>query len=367
MTPEEGLWLRLHMTRGLGRVGLLRLMEAFGSPGEILAASPVQWRVRAGVKEGLARAVPPEGSPELAKTRRELDALGVRLVPLCDRESYPPLLRAIPDPPALLYLRGELPGSESLAVVGARKGSEAGRRLTEAVCSELAARGVCIVSGLARGIDTAAHRGALAGGGTTAAVLGCGIDRIYPPENEPLFRRILDEGGAIVSEYPPGTEPLAGHFPGRNRIISGLSRGTLIVEAAEKSGSLITADFALEQGREVFAVPGAVHSPTSGGVNRLLKDGAHLVTGVDDILCVLWPRLPSPAARRQEDELAATLPEAERKVFFSLEEQPLHIDELARKCALTPMDLSAILLHLELRGVVSILPGMRYVRSNTSF
>lgn len=365
MTPEEKGWLRLHLTRGLGRVGMLRLMEAFGALEAIFAAGPREWRERAGVRESLARAVPSPDDPEFLKTRRELEDLGVRLIPLTDHDRYPPLLRAIPDPPALLYLRGELPGAEALAVVGARRASEPGRRLTEAVCSDLASRGIAIVSGLARGIDTAAHRGALAAGGCTVAVLGCGIDQIYPPENARLLKQILDGGGGVLSEYPPGTPPLAGHFPGRNRIISGLCRGALVVEAAEESGSLITADFALEQGREVFAVPGAVHLPTSGGVNRLLKDGAHLVTGADDILAVLWPRLPSPALRRAEDELAATLSETERKVYFSLSEEPLHVDDLVRKCALTPMDLSAILLHLELRGAVSVLPGMRYVRSHS--
>ena len=218
-----------------------------------------------------------------------------------------------------------------------------------------------MVSGLARGIDTAAHRGALAGGGKTVAILGCGIDRVYPPENLRLFHNI-EENGAIVSEYPPGTPPLPGHFPGRNRIISGMCRGVLVVEAAEGSGSLITADFALEQGREVFAVPGQVRAPTAGGVNGLLKDGARLVTEARDIMEVLWPDIPSVAVRRHEETLAATLSGDALTLFLHLGQEPLHIDELARKCGLTPMEVSAILLTLELQGGAEQLPGMRFIR-----
>jgi DNA processing protein len=193
------------------------------------------------------------------------------------------------------------------------------------------------------------------------AVLGCGIDRIYPPENSRLFLRILDKG-AILSEYPPGTPPMAGHFPGRNRIISGLCRGVLVVEAAARSGSLITADFALDQGREVFAIPGPVRDAGSQGVNRLLKDGACLVTESADILQALWPHLPSPCERQQEDALAGTLSPDALQVYRQVGNEPLHVDDLVRKCALTPMEVSAILLHLELANGVEQLPGMRYVR-----
>ncbi len=192
-------------------------------------------------------------------------------------------------------------------------------------------------------------------------MLGCRIDQVYPPENRRLFQRIAEEG-ALLSEYPPGTAPLAGHFPARNRIISGLAQGVLIVEAAEGSGSLITADFALEQGREVFAVPGPVYAETSGGVNRLLKEGAHLVTGPADILEVLWPGTPSRGQRQKEDSLLEKLSGTALNVYRNLGREPLHIDELARKTGLTPMELSAILLHLELQGGVEQLPGMRYLR-----
>ncbi|ALC15518.1 DNA protecting protein DprA [Desulfuromonas soudanensis] len=362
MTKDELGWLRLHLTPGLGRAGLLRLQEAFGSPGEILDAGPSAWRDRAGIRPAVASALPKEDAPLFVEAAERLRRLAVRIIPLGDETRYPSLLRKIHDPPALLYLRGTLPPGDALAVVGARRASPAGQRLTFELCRELASRGIAVVSGLARGIDTAAHQGALAGGGPTVGVLGCGIDRIYPPENADLFNRVAAEG-AVISEYPPDTPPLPGHFPGRNRIISGLCRGVLVVEAALGSGSLITVDFALEQGREVFAVPGPVYAPASEGVNRLLKEGAHLVTEVGDILEVLWPALPSAAARTREDAFAATLSGKPLELYRNLEEIPLHIDDLARKSALTPMEVSAILLHLELQGGVEQLPGARFIRN----
>jgi len=362
MTEEERGWLRLHLTRGLGRAGLIRLMDAFGSLESILAAPAALWRVRANIRETVAADFPTDNDPRLTAAVKILDQAGARIVPLWDEDRYPPLLREIHDPPALIYLRGTLPDGEALAVVGARRASPAGRQLTLETCRELASRGIAIVSGLARGIDTAAHQGALEGEGPTVAVLGCGIDHVYPPENSRIFQRIIEQG-AIISEYPPGTPPLPGHFPARNRIISGLCRGVLIVEAAERSGSLITADFALEQGREVFAVPGAVFATTSQGVNRLLKDGARLVTEARDILEVLWPQIPSRSVSRREDAFAESLAADALRVYRLLGENPLHVDELARTSGLTPMEVSAILLHLELQGGAEQLPGMRFART----
>lgn len=360
MTAEETAWLRLQLVPGLGRKRLLRLLEVFASA-EAILADPAAWHRRAGIEPTLAAGIPGPDDPRLARACIDLEELGAGLLPYSDPE-YPPLLRSIPDPPALLYRRGKLPPGETLAVVGSRRASDAGRRLTFELCAELAAREITIVSGLARGIDTAAHLGALEGGGVSVGVLGCGIDRIYPPENERLFFRLL-ERGAILSEYPLGTPPLSGHFPGRNRIISGLSRGVLIVEAAQGSGSLITAEFALEQGREVFAIPGSVVSPVSRGVNQLLKDGAHLVTGVDDILSVLWPQARPRQERQREEAFAETLGGNARRLYDCLEETPVHIDYLVRKSGLTPMEVSAILLHLELREGVEVLPGQRFIRS----
>jgi DNA processing protein len=356
-------WLRLHLTRGLGRRGLIRLIEAFGSPAAALAATPQGWQERAGIRPSVAgnRPAIDDPTPQLAAER--LAHLGAQIVSLWDDAAYPPLLRHIHDPPALLYLRGRLPEGDAVAVVGARRATPPGCRFTEEICRILASHGLAVVSGLARGIDTAAHRGALAVGGPTVGVLGCGIDQVYPPENDCLVQQML-ENGAILSEYPPGTLPLAGHFPGRNRIISGLCRGVLVVEAAEGSGSLITVDFALEQGREVFAVPGPVHGTTSSGVNRLLKEGAHLVTDAADILAVLAPGTTVRPTLRKEDPFAAGLDAKSRRVYQELGATPLHIDELTGKSGLTPMEVSTILLDLELQGGVEQLPGMRYIRSH---
>jgi DNA processing protein len=360
VTSEEKDWLRLHLTRGLGRTGIIQLMQAFGSVREILTAGPKAWTERAGIRAAVAVELPGENAPRLEAACRSLETIQAGIVSLWD-ERYPCLLRKIHDPPALLYVRGRIPGEESLAVVGARKASHAARSLTAEICTELAGRDITIVSGLARGIDSAAHQGALDGGGSTVGVLGCGIDLIYPSENARLFQQAA-ERGAVISEYPPGTPPLSGHFPGRNRIISGMSRGVLVVEAAEGSGSLITVDFALEQGREVFAVPGPVYAPTSAGVNRLLKEGAHVVTEARDILEILWPQIPPREVRHREDSFAAALPDAARDIYLHLGDEPLHVDDLVQKSGLTPMDVSAILLHLELRGGVEQLPGMRFVR-----
>ncbi|MEZ4601502.1 MAG: DNA-processing protein DprA [Syntrophotaleaceae bacterium] len=362
MTREELAWLRIHLTNGLGRTGLIRLMETFGGPEAILAAEPVTWIGKAGIRPAVAAALPPENDPRFLHSVERLDRIGAKIVTLWDEGNYPAALRTIYDPPALLYLRGEMPGGECFAVVGARNASSCGLQLAYEISAELAARGIFIVSGLARGIDSAAHRGALKRG-RTVAVLGCGIDQIYPLENRRLTSQIIDSGG-VLSEYPPGTPPLPGHFPGRNRIISGLSRGVLVVEAAAKSGSLLTADFALEQGREVFAVPGQVHLEGSTGVNRLLKEGAHLVTDAEDILLELWPDSCKPNDRNSQDQLAANLSGKTLSVYLALGPEPQHIDELARKCTLTPMELSAILLHLELANGAVQLPGMRYIRKN---
>jgi DNA processing protein len=289
-----------------------------------------------------------------------MEQLKVRLISYWD-DDYPAPLKQIHDPPALLYLRGRLPEKDAFAIVGSRLATSGGLQVTRDIASELASRGVTIVSGLARGIDTAAHLGALDADGATIAVLGCGIDRVYPPENSRLFHRILEQN-AVISEFPPGTPPLAGHFPGRNRIISGLSRGVLVVEAACGSGSLITSEFALEQGREVFAVPGSIKHKTSSGPNQLLKEGAVLVTGADDIVQLLWPMLPSGKQQKTDTDFIKGLDIRQRSVYQLLDTDPQHIDEIGRKCNLTPMDVSAILLDLELQGGVQALPGRYYIR-----
>jgi DNA processing protein len=361
MNQRDSAALRLHLTKGLGRARLLQLIKAFAEPQAILEADPRDWELLANVNRKFAEQVPAIDDPAFCSRVEVLDQASTSIITFCDSR-YPELLKTIADPPALLYLRGTLPEGPALAVVGARKASEQGRILTRTLCRDLAEAGLTVISGLARGIDTAAHLGALAGGGQTVAVLGCGIDQIYPPENRELFRQIIDNG-AVVSEYPPGTAPLAGHFPARNRLISGLAAGVLVIEAATGSGSLITVDFALEQGRDVFSIPGGPLSPTSAGTNKLLKEGAHLVTEANDILSVLRPGQLLGHPHATADEIPGELQEREKKLYKSLTLEPLHIDELSRKSALTPMEVSDILLHLELAGWVEQLPGARYLRS----
>lgn len=363
MNQNEQDVLRLHLVKRLGRAKLLRLLQTFGSAEAILAADPRDWERHARVESHFAASVPAADESHYRRWLETLDRAGVRILTYLDAD-YPQQLKTIIDPPAILYLRGSLPPIPALAVVGARKASNLGRSWTRELCSDLAAAGLPIISGLARGIDTAAHNGCLDGGGQTVAVLGCGIDQTYPPENAALAEQIIDSG-AIISEYPPGAEPLAGHFPGRNRLISALSAGVLVVEAATGSGSLITVEFALEQGREVFAVPGNPLAATSTGTNQLLKDGARLVTDARDIIDIILPGRILPRDREELDFIPEILSDKEKTLFKSLTFEPLHIDQLARKSALTPMEVSDILLHLELAGWIEQLPGTRYQRSRT--
>jgi DNA processing protein len=277
--------LALNRIPGLGSKRLEALLNAFGSGERVWQASPRELMKVPSIGKNLAYAV--------AKARSSIDpddemkmikSMGISLLSLKD-EGYPINLKNIYDPPILLYIKGQLETRDlaSIAVVGSRKASSYGRRVARRLSTQLVENSVTVVSGLARGIDTEAHRGALEGGGRTIAVMGSGLDVIYPPENERLFEAIT-RSGAVVSEFPPGTPPEARNFPARNRIISGLSFGTVVVEAREGSGSLITANFALEQGREVFAVPGDIYRWGSRGTNGLIKDGAKLVESVQDIL-----------------------------------------------------------------------------------
>lgn len=278
-----------------------------------------------------------------------------------DDEAFPAALRRIADPPQALHVFGTLAEADrnAVAVVGARRASPYGVAVAEWLGRELARSGVTVVSGLARGIDAAAHRGALEAGGRTIAVLGCGVDVVYPPEHAPLARAIAG-AGALLSEYPPGTPPLKHQFPRRNRLISGLSLGVVVVEGREDSGALITADCALEQGREVFAIPGPVFSPTSALPHRLLQQGAKLVSSVADIL----EELHLPAA--QPHTAAVRLEGPEALVYAQLSFEPQHIDQLAARCGLAAPEVSRALLGLELGGLVGVLAGQRYVRARGS-
>lgn len=360
MTQAQKDLLRLHMHPGIGRAALFKLHQHFGSFTTAVKATSHGWQA-AGVKPALFASLPDARSREFSTLLKKMDALSIHLLSYWD-DDYPVLLRTIYDPPAVLYMRGALPDQDTLAIVGSRKATPAGLEFAQDLARQLSQQAICTVSGMARGVDSAAHRGALDGDGKTIAVLGCGVDHIYPRENARLYQQIIEQG-AVISEHPPATRPAAGHFPGRNRIISGLSRGVLIVEAAAGSGSLITADFALDQGRELFASPGAINHPNSHGPHQLLKDGAQIVTDINDILQTLWPdKTPAAAKATNSSDASIDLEPAALAVYLLLDKKPRHHDEIARKCALTPMDLSVILLDLELRGGAKQLPGGHYIR-----
>jgi DNA processing protein len=282
---------------------------------------------------------------------------------------YPALLRAIPSAPAL-YVRGELHADDALAIaiVGSRRCTPYGIAATEQLASDLAARGVTIVSGLARGIDTAAHRSALAAGGRTLAVLGCGVDVVYPRENVPLARAIESQG-AILSQFPPGMPALAGHFPARNRTLAGLALGVVVVEAAERSGALITAGFAGDLGRETFAVPGRITSPTSVGANRLIQDGAKLVTCWQDIVSELpeqWRRAVRGLSASTGEEHAPENESDEGRMLRCLaQDEPQHIEQLIARSGFVPARAAALLVTLELGGWARQLAGQRWVSLET--
>lgn len=353
-------WLRLQLTPGLGRVGLMSLINHYKTPEEVLASTHKGWPKLPGLRSGLVRHVPGSEACSVQRALQKLDKVGGWICTYWD-DDYPQRLRQIPDPPALLYGCGTLPNDPGLAIVGTRQPTDVGRLFTERLAEQVASSGTVVISGMARGIDSAAHRGALNGGGKTVAVLGCGIDRIYPPENARLYREIIDLG-ALISEYPPGSEPLPGHFPGRNRIISGLSEATLVVEAARDSGSLITAEFALEQGREVMAVPGGIDRKSSYGPNFLIKQGAHPITEAVEVMEILGINRYVNRGRLGAEKTALKLSEPANLILSQLDLTPRHSDELAGESGLTAMDLSAILLQLELQGYAEKLPGGRYVR-----
>ncbi len=367
MENEEELLAVLHLKRlpGIGALLGKRLIERFGSAVGVLRAEPEAWAGVEGITERAIAALRRNRSPrrELAEEIRCTLQRGIRMLSLTDAD-YPPLLREIPDPPSILYVRGDPAAMATLpvAVVGSRMPTRYGRDTAHRLSQELARRGFTVVSGLAVGIDAAAHEGALAAGGKTVAVLGSGLERIYPAQNVPLARRILSSSGAVASEFEPDAGPEPWRFPVRNRVISGVSLGCLVVEAGVRSGALITARLAADQGREVFAVPGSVHSPRSAGTHGLIKQGAKLVEDVRDIL----EELGFPA--RTEETVSASpspppvgsLPEEEQEVLAALGPYPLHIDELGRSLGRDAGSLAALLLQLELKGLAVGHPGKYY-------
>lgn len=351
-------WLGFNLIAGVGPVRFRRLLAAFGdaerawrAPPSALAATGLDARL-------IEQIVLKRGRIDLDRELRRVELAGVTVLTLEDR-AYPPLLKHLSDAPPLLYLKGLLtPGDElALAVVGTRRASVYGKQVCERIVAEIAGRGVTIVSGLARGVDAVAHRVALDAGGRTVAVLGCGVDVIYPPEHVGLAREIAD-GGAVISEYPLGSTPDAGNFPARNRIISGMSRATLVVEAGESSGALITANFALEQGRDVLAIPGSIFSPGCVGTNRLIQSGAKPILNASDILEEL-----DVATVGQQLEFRALAPDdpIERSLLEVLTPEPAHIDEIVRQLNLPVAVVSSALALLELKGMARHVGGMHYV------
>jgi len=363
-------WLTLQAIDGVGDRTLLKLIRTFGSPEAVLSAEP-EALTHAGCSRELADSVRRRPAPavlrRIDRQIRIVEHLKVNVITLCDR-SYPARLRTIPDPPPLLYVIGALSDQDDVAVaiVGGRRATPSGKIATEEIARELAARGVTIVSGLARGIDAAAHRGALSGKGRTIAVLGCGIDRVYPPEHHAL-RKHIESHGAVMSELPLGAAPLSHHFPRRNRIISGLSLGVLVSEAAKDSGSLITARLALDQGRDVFAMPGSVKEETCRGSNGLIKDGAKLVEQAQDILDEILPqidvRLREVLSADEECAMMRKPPEPQdAQVYEALSSEARSIDSVIERTGLNAAKVASSLLSLELSGHVRQLPGQQYVR-----
>lgn len=361
MAVEASLkaWLALSLTHGLGGESARRLLMEFGSPDAVFSASisslksVVKTDVAAEINKGII-------DDAVAPALTWLEDSNNHIVTLADSD-YPQALLNIPDPPLLLYVKGRLDllNRPALSIVGSRSATPQGINNAEAFAKSLSDAGLCIISGMAHGIDAAAHRGALRGQGSSIAVVGTGLDKVYPAANRDLAHALAQQG-ALISEFPLGTPPLAANFPRRNRLISGMSLGCLVVEASLQSGSLITARLALDQGRDVFAIPGSIHAPQSKGCHALLKQGAKLVEAAQDILEELGSLLISPAPSTTTNGTDIQGPD-----FMLLEHlgfDPVDVDTLSVRCGLTIAELSAMLLTLELSGRICMLPGGLYQR-----
>lgn len=363
-------WMKLRAIEGVGDHIVLALVREWQNPDAVLRASTgdlIERGCSTKLAEAIVRGPDRDACRRIARELHDIERTRIEVRSMLDA-NYPPRLLMIPDPPPLLYVAGSLHASDELAiaVVGARRGTAAGRLVTERLASGLAGSGFTIVSGLARGVDAAAHRGALAAGGRTVAVLGCGLGRTYPPEHQQL-RDEIEEHGAVVSELSLDALPHSGHFPRRNRIISGLSFGVIVTEAAIDSGSLITARLAADQGREVFAVPGFVNEETSRGTHALIKEGATLVEQAQDVIDVIAPQLEPAMRSRVSAARSPNVPvenfgNHERLVYDALSYEPLTVDHLLERTRLPVPSVMASLLSLELRRRVRQLPGQRYLR-----
>ena len=360
---DKRYWIGFNLIKGIGAVRMQTLMRHFGDLEEAWQAAPADLaRAGLGLKliERILRA---REQVDLESLSAKIELQGIKILTWED-ESYPQRLKEIDQPPPVLYIRGEyLPDDVfAVAVVGTRRVTAYGRQIAEELACFLAANGITVVSGLARGVDSIAHQTSLKAGGRTIAVLGSGVDKIYPPENRALAERIM-ERGAIISDYAPGTPPDASNFPPRNRIISGLSLAVVVIEAGETSGALITAEFAAEQGREIFAVPGSILAPQSKGTNKLIQNGALPLLSVDDLMQALnLTRMGEQKAARK----IIPSDETEARLMSVLGNEPLHVDEIRNQTELPIEKVSATLALMELKGMVRQLGGMNYVAVHES-
>jgi DNA processing protein len=351
-------WIAFNLVKGIGATRMRALLEYFGDARTAWEAPPAELEA-AGLSARLAESVAlkrVDGSVE--RTWEAIQTQGLNVLTWED-ECYPRRLKEIDQPPPVLYLRGEISDDDqwSVAIVGTRRATTYGRQAAEELAAALARRGITVVSGLARGIDAIAHQAALKADGRSLGVLGSGVDRIYPPEHRRLAEQMCAHG-ALVSDYPPGTPPDAANFPPRNRIISGLSLAVVVIEAGESSGALITASFASDQGRAVFALPGSIYAPQSRGTNRLIREGAHIFLDVSDLLEVL-----NLGQVSQQQAARAVLPgdATEAKLYAILGREPIHVDEIGARAGLPIAQVSAALTLMELKGLVRQVGGMNYV------
>ncbi|MBX7150418.1 DNA-processing protein DprA [bacterium] len=358
--------LLLSSIPGIGHSKLRTLVQKFGTPEEVFAAKLHQLTATDGFDQKTAEKIlnPALRDNKFVEEQLKLiEHYKVQVLSFWDND-YPVNLKNIHEPPAFLFTRGDLAEIDryAIAIVGTRQPTSYGKIMTETLARELAVRGITIVSGLARGIDTIAHHSALQHGGRTIAVLGSGVDRIYPAENFKLAMDLMQHG-ALISDYPMKTAPDAVNFPGRNRIISGLSLGTLIIEAGEKSGALITTEYAMEQNREVFAVPGNITTLQARGPNQLIKQGAKLVETVDDILTELESKLV--ALKQPSQKLILNLSQTEETIIGHILNEPIHVDAIAKQSNISVAEALTHLLNLELMGVVRQTAGKHFIRMHS--
>jgi DNA processing protein len=355
---DKRYWIGFNLIKGIGAVRMQALIRHFGDLEVAWKAAPIDLaRAGLGLKV-IERIVQARQNVDLDKVWAKIESQGIKIL-IWEDETYPQRLKEIEQPPPVLYIRGDyLPDDLfAVAIVGTRRVTAYGRQITEELAAYLASNGITVVSGLARGVDAIAHQTALKAGGRTIGVLGSGVDKIYPPEHRGLAGKMM-ESGAIVSDYAPGTPPDASNFPPRNRIISGLSLAVVVIEAGETSGALITAEFAAEQGREIFAVPGSILAPQSKGTNKLIQNGALPLLSVNDLMQALnLTRMGEQKAARK----VIPSDETEARLMNVLGEEPVHVDEIRNRTDLPIEKVSATLALMELKGMVRQVGGMNYV------